>query len=537
MHTPNNLGRRSFLFRSAAAAGVGALSIAPFVGGCVGEVSTDDSGTQALGATGRRRKAWHTLTAAEKDLYRRAVVALNAEKVTGSLDYTTQFQRFASVHNNSCPHGNWFFLPWHRVYIAFYESELVRVLGADGANFALPYWDWSATPSIPSEFIGTDLDPVQLHKGTQFAKGRSVTRTFQFDAKSIGPDVVKQLVGLADFYAFASYPAKGTNGMNDRARSGQLESVPHNYVHATIGGNMGTFLSPLDPIFYLHHCNVDRIWNLWLSARAKAGQDVLPFEGPKLSGVAKLRDFWMGFAYSLRADSGTGASGDFLQKGNNTTKEVLDSRGFRVKLRDGSPSTIGFSYDTDPQSVPAAAVRLAQTSTRVDFTPQRIVTSDNTFTAKIKTADAAPAVDAFNSGGAAATMTILFDNLPVPEDAAVRNAVVLVIRIAEADIVPPHPTARHRELGQISFFSHGVSGAHAAHVDGAIVASALDVTPFFTELQNGTGAPAPSVWISGEFVIKKGFAEPPGWAAWKAQLPALLKAASKEIDLSLVASV
>ena len=45
--------------------------------------------------------------------------------------------------------------------------------------------------------------------------------------------------------------------------SGPLEGAPHNGVHGRIGGNIGTYMSPLDPIFWLHHCNIDRIWDQW----------------------------------------------------------------------------------------------------------------------------------------------------------------------------------------------------------------------------------------------------------------------------------
>src|SRR5205814_339845 len=53
---------------------------------------------------------------------------------------------------------------------------------------------------------------------------------------------------------------------------GVLEGQPHNNVHNCIGGmstqqNSGGFmqanLSPVDPIFWLHHSNVDRIWDVW----------------------------------------------------------------------------------------------------------------------------------------------------------------------------------------------------------------------------------------------------------------------------------
>ncbi|KRB07158.1 tyrosinase family protein [Lysobacter sp. Root690] len=65
-----------------------------------------------------------------------------------------------------------------------------------------------------------------------------------------------------------------------------LEGFPHNKVHNYIGGvgaidpgpygNMTNFLSPIDPIFYLHHSNMDRLWDLWTKKQLAAGLPILP---------------------------------------------------------------------------------------------------------------------------------------------------------------------------------------------------------------------------------------------------------------------
>ncbi|MBX9402741.1 tyrosinase family protein [Lysobacter sp. BMK333-48F3] len=65
-----------------------------------------------------------------------------------------------------------------------------------------------------------------------------------------------------------------------------LEHYPHNKVHNCIGGvaavdpgpygNMTNFLSPVDPIFYLHHSNMDRLWDVWTRRQLAAGGPILP---------------------------------------------------------------------------------------------------------------------------------------------------------------------------------------------------------------------------------------------------------------------
>jgi hypothetical protein len=47
-------------------------------------------------------------------------------------------------------------------------------------------------------------------------------------------------------------------------------------VHGDIGGFMGAFLSPIDPIFMAHHANIDRLWTVWTAQQQAAGQPTLP---------------------------------------------------------------------------------------------------------------------------------------------------------------------------------------------------------------------------------------------------------------------
>jgi len=65
-----------------------------------------------------------------------------------------------------------------------------------------------------------------------------------------------------------------------------LEGFPHNKVHNCIGGvgaidpgpygNMTNFLSPVDPVFYLHHANMDRLWHVWTQNQIKCRRPIAP---------------------------------------------------------------------------------------------------------------------------------------------------------------------------------------------------------------------------------------------------------------------
>ncbi len=53
--------------------------------------------------------------------------------------------------------------------------------------------------------------------------------------------------------------------------AGVLEQTPHGDVHVLVGGSglMSSFgTAALDPIFWLHHCNLDRLWERWVRAPA-----------------------------------------------------------------------------------------------------------------------------------------------------------------------------------------------------------------------------------------------------------------------------
>lgn len=74
----------------------------------------------------------------------------------------------------------------------------------------------------------------------------------------------------------------------------QFESAPHNPVHNLIGNAMATMQSPNDPIFYLHHANVDRLWHAWALPDGKG----IPYTSNPYN-AATSNSYWAGsFKYS-----------------------------------------------------------------------------------------------------------------------------------------------------------------------------------------------------------------------------------------------
>ncbi len=217
------------------------------------------------GVTGTRR-AVRGMDLNDPDLaaYRRGVAAMKALPPSDPRNWT----RFADIHRTFCPHGNWYFLPWHRAYLASLEN-IIRGL-AQKPDFALPYWDWTSQRQLPPAFTEGNPRSNPLNHARP-----GLARANPLPDDMVGPQVMARVLASPDFEAFGSVRPRGQNSADAQwqRRVGaktELEFNPHDGVHGTIGGDMAQ-VGPAsrDPIFYLHHANVDRLWAMW-NARGNA---------------------------------------------------------------------------------------------------------------------------------------------------------------------------------------------------------------------------------------------------------------------------
>lgn len=170
------------------------------------------------------------------------------------------WQRQAQIHQDFCPHGNWLFLPWHRAYLHYFE-RIIRKLSGD-PSFALPYWHWGKSPQIPAAFWGGTTSPL-WHP-------RDALPASTADGDFIGKCVLCEILDEPNFLLFGSgsIPLAGSQRAN--GGYGPLEARPHNYVHGFVGGDMGSFMSPLDPVFWCHHNMIELCWYDWNLLRGNA---------------------------------------------------------------------------------------------------------------------------------------------------------------------------------------------------------------------------------------------------------------------------
>jgi hypothetical protein len=178
-----------------------------------------------------------------------------------------------------CPHKNYHFLSWHRAYLYFYERILRKASG--DPDFALPYWayDDPQQATLPVAFVpendemGKDTTIPALSRRNPLARAN---RLEHVDRRWIGlGNVASDISAAMALDRFATDDKldaqKAFGGVRaasprDEQASGAIEATPHNLVHKTIGleGDMGeTETSARDPIFWLHHANIDRLWAKW----------------------------------------------------------------------------------------------------------------------------------------------------------------------------------------------------------------------------------------------------------------------------------
>lgn len=291
--------------------------------------------------------------------------ALNVIKADGT--YNTFIERHHHSMNQATPwqneqpnantrntaHRGPAFLPWHR----YFCRELELELQAKNPKVTLPYWDWVADSANPLSAPLWNGDPnagrVYVGGDGVGANDRIATGPFKdwvarieningaiVDrpgiVRTLGQDVfgspafpapnqVTDVVDNFSTYDTAPWSRASAGSFRNRlegwvsALSNEQPPHLHNVVHVWIGGDMGPGTSPNDPVFFLHHCNVDRIWALWQHEHPTA-----PY-APAANGPA---------GHNLNDQM------QHLTTANPTPAATLDYR-----------RTMGFIYDTDPPLV------------------------------------------------------------------------------------------------------------------------------------------------------------------------------------------
>src|SRR6266850_5851445 len=241
---------------------INGASVPFFVAGKFGRPSLNNgdvriearSGTTLVGSisvTVRIRKNANRLTPGERDRLLGAFGQLNNQGLG-------RFADFRDMHTNvSSPqaHGAPGFLPWHRAYLLDLERELQAI----DQSVSLPYWrfDQPAPNIFTRDFLGVSdslgtvgfgsSNPLQFWR-TDGVPG--INRRPFFNTSQAPPFLLTESQTLALGQLYRQFRT--------------LEGNPHGSAHVSFGGVISSInTAARDPLFFLLHCNVDRLWAKW----------------------------------------------------------------------------------------------------------------------------------------------------------------------------------------------------------------------------------------------------------------------------------
>jgi tyrosinase len=210
------------------------------------------------------------------------------------------WDRFVAWHHTAMgvAHRGPLFLPWHRLMLRTLEQLMAQAI--NDATFGLPYWDWSADGELSTQArrLAAPVWADNCMGRASSAPGRFTLSSFpvRLEANATGAFVqtrhaLRRARGVG-FTGFANPPlprradtaaaiaatpydvppwnVSSVSGFRSRVEGWSPANGMHNLVHIWVGGDMLPSSSPNDPVFYLNHCNEDRIWERWMQTNGRS---------------------------------------------------------------------------------------------------------------------------------------------------------------------------------------------------------------------------------------------------------------------------
>jgi tyrosinase len=327
------------------------------------------------------RKSVNSLSSSEKATLVRALLEL---KKRGRYDEYVHWHHHVMVPSvllfepndanyRSGAHRGPAFLPWHREFLMQVEADLQSI---DSSAF-LPYWDWTQDAALPdptkAAVWGIDLmggngleaDEWRIQDGAfahqagnwpvpsypeEGLPGPGLKRQFARIVPNLPTEDDLKLAMAEVFYDTPNYnQTPFTVGFRNRLegwitirgdnRVKTSGSQLHNRVHLWVGGNMTPMTSPDDPVFFLHHCFIDKVWADWQRVQSEENPDGAPHYAPLREGPP---------GHNID---------DPLKPWTHTVQEVLDI------------TALGYAYEPTPSQpmILAEAVRALRNKVRSPF--------------------------------------------------------------------------------------------------------------------------------------------------------------------------
>lgn len=323
------------------------------------------------------RKNAKFLTPTERENFVRACVLLKAHIVNPAAPANQQYSKwdeYVAIHqmiqsafapgspNVNFGHGGsgaYSFLSWHRYFLLRLELDLQSKVG----GVMVPYWDWSdPAPIMTDTFIGPNGTVNNEVRSGYFAVDAPGTGSNPTPSPAWWPaglvgwrlpaafgmfaGALRRAIGMpgslvwaADMVTTLGQGSYATFQSMLESGAGLMGGGPpmHNAMHSWWGGGghmSSAQVSSFDPIFFLHHANVDRLWAMWQA-------DGHATDYPLAGGLAQhhrndLMYPWVGAAAGYGTNAGIAASipmPDFSALGGQRNVDTLDHR------------ALGYTYD------------------------------------------------------------------------------------------------------------------------------------------------------------------------------------------------
>jgi hypothetical protein len=246
---------------------------------------------------------------------------------------------------NRCQHGSFLFLSWHRMYLYWFERILRAASGIP--DLALPYWRWNVQRALPITF----RQPANA-SNPLFTPNRAPA----INAGALLPASAVTTAGALSFLNFSSPFGSGLSFGGQRVTQpvhlalnpifGALENAPHNAIHDLVGGSGSCTqhwmscpeTSARDPIFWLHHAMIDRVWKRWLDQG-----------GGRQNPTGN--SFWMNHQFNFFDENGNQVS----MRGQDILNTVTQLDYRYDDDPPGSAIRVPFAVEPTPEVEPAAA--------------------------------------------------------------------------------------------------------------------------------------------------------------------------------------
>jgi tyrosinase len=329
-------------------------SVPFFVAGRFGRPSVNNedvriearTGTTLVGSVNvmvRIRKNANMLTPGERDRFVSAFAQLNNQGAGRFAD----FRNMHTLAGDPEAHRRPGFLPWHRAYLLDLERELQAI----DPSIALPYWrfDLPAPNIFRREFLGVSdaigtvqfspTNPLQFWV-TDGVQG--INRRPFFNVATQSANVISEAQTLT---LGSQYPAFRT-----------MEGNPHGFAHTSFGGLISSIpTAARDPLFFLLHCNVDRLWANWQRQNNRFNPaQVASYDSAAANRVGhRLPDTmwpWNGVTSPPRPPTAPGGAmaASPCVSAPGPQPRVQDSLDYQGRVN--SVSCMGFDYDDVPFS-------------------------------------------------------------------------------------------------------------------------------------------------------------------------------------------